>query len=85
MDLLQVKNSRPGTRWEDLEAASGIALGNLHNIARGLKGWGPETGAKLMKIGVDLNDQTRTYIAKTKERNEIMRKRMERAAERIAS
>lgn len=60
MNLEQVKTTT-GKGWKDLAKESGIALGNLHHIARGLKGFGPATGAKLRLIGVDLNDQVDFY------------------------
>lgn len=64
---MQLKQtSRKG--WKVLASETGVPLGNLHYIARGLKGWGPETGIKLMKIGVDLNDQARAYEAAAKAR-----------------
>ena len=66
MDLLEVKRSTRQS-WNALAKASGIPRGNLYEIAHGTKGWGPETGEKLRRIGVDLNTQTEVYARKRAE------------------
>jgi transcriptional regulator with XRE-family HTH domain len=70
MDLLALK-AATGLTWEALAERSGIAVGNLHAIAHGKKRWGPETGEGLLALGVDLNEQTRTYMRQKREREPV--------------
>lgn len=78
MDLLEVK-TLTGATWEELAEKAGIHVGNLHHIANGNKWIGPENAEGLIRIGVDLNEQVRTYM-RLKRAREIERKKREREA-----
>lgn len=62
MDLLQLKETTQKT-WAELSAACGVPRSNLCLIARGRRGFGSDTGARLRMIGVDLNAQIDVLVS----------------------
>lgn len=63
MDLLTIKKST-GKSWAALAAETGVPEGNLHKIAQGKRGWDVETGFKLKRIGVSLDEQIEVIAEK---------------------
>lgn len=62
MHLLELKETSRKT-WAELSAACGVPRSNLCLIARGRRGFGSDTGARLRMIGVDLNAQIELLVS----------------------